>query len=474
MKKILTILSILIIFLLLFAKQTQAYETSGTRVCNWKLDPNPPYYTTIKSVPRIIQFTVTSDDFQHLPTNNNTIKYALDYETRPIRTHFGFIVPLNNTITFKLIVFPSDNPIHIKLSNDILLDDFCTYTLTKEDWIRPSYSSTVQCSGNITKSNNGELTTTYILSPQGPELIQIQKPSILSNPSIDVSRDGNQVLNYPIQQTSLSFLNQNLTNPVTLTESIGNIDLYKSQNGKYYAIVSGLGYKPISDDFGVTYPLSPLECAAEFEIQNEELITPFPTPTMPPEPPQCTRVGDPCSVPECLIYYPNCKESVPPEQLEICSNVVDNPQTDTMNEKADCLACAEKGNYIYTALGCLPTDPALFIKDYLYEIGLGIAGVLAFILMLFGSFTVMTSQGDPQKITKGKEIIVSAIAGIILIIFSLFIVRIIAGDVLKIPGFSGTPTQCSIEKGVCTKSPINCSRSPAGMGCANGEYCCIQ
>lgn len=93
-------------------------------------------------------------------------------------------------------------------------------------------------------------------------------------------------------------------------------------------------------------------------------------------------------------------------------------------------------NNYYTVLGCLSTEPGLFVKNIL-GIVFGIAGGMAFLGFLSGAGTVLTSSGNPEQLQQGKDMIISSLAGILLIIFSVFILRVVGFDIFKIPGFGG-------------------------------------
>lgn len=84
-----------------------------------------------------------------------------------------------------------------------------------------------------------------------------------------------------------------------------------------------------------------------------------------------------------------------------------------------------------TALGCIPNEPAAAIKLILpWAISLGTG--LAFLLFLYGAFTLITAGSDPQKVDSGKSIITSAAAGLIFIILSILLLRVIGVDILKL------------------------------------------
>lgn len=107
-------------------------------------------------------------------------------------------------------------------------------------------------------------------------------------------------------------------------------------------------------------------------------------------------------------------------------------------KKAQCVSCFDPtpptppGSW--TAIGCIQTDPAEFIKTLL-GFGIGIAGGIAFLLILLGGFQILTSTGNPEQLSAGKELVSSAITGLLLIIFSIFLLRLIGFTILGIPGF---------------------------------------
>jgi len=93
---------------------------------------------------------------------------------------------------------------------------------------------------------------------------------------------------------------------------------------------------------------------------------------------------------------------------------------------------------INTAIGCIPilgpngqTDFLSFVLKW----AVGIGGGVAFLLILYGGFMVMTSSGDPERLKAGQELITSALSGLILLIFSVFILKFIGIDILGLCKF---------------------------------------
>lgn len=108
-------------------------------------------------------------------------------------------------------------------------------------------------------------------------------------------------------------------------------------------------------------------------------------------------------------------------------------------EYDNCLECTSpsdpnKEAGVWTALGCIAVQPADFIKT-LIRIGFGIGGGIAFLFMVMGVIKILTSQGNPETLNDGRGMITSAVAGLLLIIFSVIVLKIIGVDILELPGF---------------------------------------
>ncbi len=64
-----------------------------------------------------------------------------------------------------------------------------------------------------------------------------------------------------------------------------------------------------------------------------------------------------------------------------------------------------------------------------------IGGGVALIIILAGGFQLTISQGDPKKTSEAKELITSALIGLVFIIFSVAILQLIGVQILQIPEF---------------------------------------
>ncbi len=103
----------------------------------------------------------------------------------------------------------------------------------------------------------------------------------------------------------------------------------------------------------------------------------------------------------------------------------------------------------YTMIGCIGTNlsgfsspggaagPTQIILNLIFSLAAGVS----LIYFLYGSYTILTSQSDVERLNYGKRIVTASILGLVFTLSSIFIINTIASSILKIPGFGGlTPT----------------------------------
>lgn len=101
----------------------------------------------------------------------------------------------------------------------------------------------------------------------------------------------------------------------------------------------------------------------------------------------------------------------------------------------------------YTMIGCINTNlnsfenegAAASVVQILLRLIFSTAGGIAFLYFLYGSFLILTSQADPERLNQGKSIVYQAIVGLIFSLSSIFIINLIGSGILKIPGFNNSP-----------------------------------
>ena len=71
----------------------------------------------------------------------------------------------------------------------------------------------------------------------------------------------------------------------------------------------------------------------------------------------------------------------------------------------------------------------------IYDMMLPAAVILGFFLIALSGYKIMTSQGNPEQTKAGKENLTSAIFGLIFVLLSVVILRIIIGSFIQAPGF---------------------------------------
>jgi hypothetical protein len=97
----------------------------------------------------------------------------------------------------------------------------------------------------------------------------------------------------------------------------------------------------------------------------------------------------------------------------------------------------------YTMIGCISTNTTDFTKpgavgvviQPILNILFTISGGLAFLYLIYGAFIIISSQAEPERISKGKQIIWGSVIGLIFVLMSAFIVNLVGAGILKLPGF---------------------------------------
>lgn len=114
---------------------------------------------------------------------------------------------------------------------------------------------------------------------------------------------------------------------------------------------------------------------------------------------------------------------------KICDKYISNRK-----ERDACLNCAKRDGFM-TGLGCIPTDIGGFVTDFLLTLGIGLAGLFSLGCIIYSAVMIQTSQGNAEKISQSQDQIKACILGLLMIIFSIFILRVVGVDILQIPGF---------------------------------------
>lgn len=89
---------------------------------------------------------------------------------------------------------------------------------------------------------------------------------------------------------------------------------------------------------------------------------------------------------------------------------------------------------VQTAVGCVPTEPKALIEAF-FRVAALAGGGITLLLMVFASFQMITSAGNPETLKKAQEQFSAAVIGLLFIIFAVLLLQIIGLDLLGIPGF---------------------------------------
>ena len=149
------------------------------------------------------------------------------------------------------------------------------------------------------------------------------------------------------------------------------------------------------------------------------------------DPPLCSavfRVGDPTN--------PGSALPAGIDLLNGCSASEIQAGRCTSSEGRIVPKCTDDPNHpaIATAIGCIHTNPAELVKDFMTFI-IAISGGLAFLMMLIGAFGMLRSAGNPDSLHTGKDRLTSGIIGLLFVLFAVLLLQIIGAGILSLPDF---------------------------------------
>ncbi|MCX6800341.1 MAG: Ig-like domain-containing protein, partial [Candidatus Falkowbacteria bacterium] len=110
------------------------------------------------------------------------------------------------------------------------------------------------------------------------------------------------------------------------------------------------------------------------------------------------------------------------------------------------LAALDTGIAFGAGTGLSATDPRIIIANII-RVLLGFLGTIAVVLIMYAGFVMMTSEGDPAKTQKAKDVLKSAIIGLIIILSAFGIASFVINSLMEAttgikqaPQESGAPT----------------------------------
>ena len=86
------------------------------------------------------------------------------------------------------------------------------------------------------------------------------------------------------------------------------------------------------------------------------------------------------------------------------------------------------------------TDDLISDTNKIINVVLGVLGVVAVGVVIYGGFLFLTAQGDPGKIKKGKDSITWGIIGLIIALLSWSIINFVLSTTMSAPAAQNSTT----------------------------------
>ncbi|HNQ31436.1 MAG TPA: hypothetical protein PKG71_02320 [Candidatus Woesebacteria bacterium] len=105
-----------------------------------------------------------------------------------------------------------------------------------------------------------------------------------------------------------------------------------------------------------------------------------------------------------------------------------------VRQYVSCIACAKYGGFP-SGLGCMPMDKVeRFLAEGVLGFGITLAAAASIFCIIYGAIQFQLSAGESAKVQKAQKLITQCIVGLLIILFSVFILRFIGVNLLRIYG----------------------------------------
>lgn len=139
-------------------------------------------------------------------------------------------------------------------------------------------------------------------------------------------------------------------------------------------------------------------------------------------PTSCQSLGGHCVISGSCANGPPINSSDCTIPLMKCCPNVNSPSSVLCNG----------GTGINTAIGCLDASNSKNLTSQLLTLATGIAGGIAFIIIIFAGLQMATAAGDPKRFKAGQELLTSGIGGLILIVLAVLILNFLGVTLLNL------------------------------------------
>jgi len=124
-------------------------------------------------------------------------------------------------------------------------------------------------------------------------------------------------------------------------------------------------------------------------------------------------------------YYCNCDKGNRYFNLDSCNDCTDKcAETDEGVESCGGMGHTEQSIELENPLGSEVSNPNILIGRIIDAI-LGLVGSLALVMLVYGGLTWMTSSGNPEKVKKGRDILIWSTIGLVIVFASYGLVRVL-------------------------------------------------